>query len=98
VDARVYQLPHPTRLQPAQLSVRARRRDRDALQTANQLCFIVPAQAVVARWLSTFKEFPPRQRSASFNVDAVVEKIMDAAAGMMRVVSLSSRDSCNSTY
>ena len=49
-------------------------------QTANQLYFIVPAQAVVARWLSTFKEFPPRQKSASFNVDAVVEKIMDAAA------------------
>ena len=48
--------------------------------TSNQLFFIVPAQAVVARWLSTFKEFPPRQKSASFNVDAVVEKIMDAAA------------------
>jgi arylsulfatase A-like enzyme len=49
-------------------------------QTSNQLYFIVPAQAVVAKWLSTFKEFPPRQKSASFNVDAVVEKIMDAAA------------------
>ena len=49
-------------------------------QTSNQLYFIVPAQAVVARWLSSFKEFPPRQKSASFNVDDVVEKIMDAAA------------------
>jgi hypothetical protein len=28
-------------------------------QTPNQLFFIVPAQAVVARWLSSFKEFPP---------------------------------------
>ena len=49
-------------------------------QTSNQLYFIVPAQAVVARWLESFKEFPPRQKSASFNVDDVVEKIMDAAA------------------
>jgi arylsulfatase len=49
-------------------------------QTSNQLYFIVPAQAVVAKWLSTFKEFPPRQMPASFNVDAVVQKIMDAAA------------------
>ena len=49
-------------------------------QTSNKLFFIVPAQAVVAKWLSTFKEFPPRQKSASFNVDAVVERIMDAAA------------------
>ena len=30
--------------------------------------------------LRGLKEFPPRQKPASFNVDAVVEKIMDAAA------------------
>lgn len=58
------------------------RADESAMpfQTSNQLFFVVPAQAVVARWLSTFKEFPPRQTPASFNVDAVVEKIMSAAA------------------
>ena len=48
--------------------------------TANQLYFIVPGQAVVARWLGTFKDFPPRQKPASFNVDDVLEKIMSAAA------------------
>ena len=59
-----------------------KRADESAMpfQTSNQLFFVVPAQAVVARWLSTFKEFPPRQTPASFNVDAVVEKIMSAAA------------------
>jgi len=58
------------------------RADESAMpfETSNQLYYIVPAQAVVAKWLSSFKEFPPRQKSASFNVDAVVEKIMDAAA------------------
>jgi hypothetical protein len=35
-------------------------------QTVNQLFFIVPAQTVVARWLSTFKEFRrARSRRAS---------------------------------
>jgi hypothetical protein len=57
------------------------RADESAMPfNTNQLYFLVPAQAVVSRWLSTFKEFPPRQKSASFNVDDVVDKIMDAAA------------------
>jgi arylsulfatase len=49
-------------------------------QTANQLYFIAPGQAVVAKWLSSFKEVPPRQKPARFNVDAVLEKIASAAA------------------
>src|SRR5215471_123544 len=36
---------------------------------------IVPAQAVVAQWLSSFKEFPIRQRPASFNLDEVMRKL-----------------------
>src|SRR5262249_12876431 len=39
---------------------------------------LVPAQAGVAQFLETFKEFPPRQRAASFGVDQVVEKLMKA--------------------
>ena len=34
------------------------------------------AQAVVHEWLESFKEFPPRQKSASFTVDQIVEKLM----------------------
>jgi len=48
--------------------------------TANQLYFIVPGQAVVAKWLGTFREFPPRQKPSSFNVDDVLEKVMNAAS------------------
>lgn len=33
---------------------------------------IVPAQAVVAQWLESFKEFPIRQKPASFNLDDVM--------------------------
>jgi arylsulfatase A-like enzyme len=40
-----------------------------------KLFFVVPAQAVVAQWLETFKQFPPRQKPASFNIDEVIEKL-----------------------
>jgi arylsulfatase len=36
----------------------------------------VPAQAFVAQWLDSLKEFPVRQKPASFNLDRVVEKLM----------------------
>ena len=36
---------------------------------------MVPAQAYVARFLETFKEFPPRQQAASFSLDKVMEKL-----------------------
>jgi arylsulfatase len=36
---------------------------------------LVPAQAVVAQWLQTFKEYPIRQRPASFNLDDVMRKL-----------------------
>jgi arylsulfatase A-like enzyme len=36
---------------------------------------IVPAQAYVGKFLDTFKEFPPRQKAASFSVDQVMERL-----------------------
>ena len=36
---------------------------------------IVPSQAVVAKWLESFKEFPIRQKPASFNLDEVMQKL-----------------------
>ena len=36
---------------------------------------LVPAQAYVARFLETFREFPPRQKAASFSLDQVMEKL-----------------------
>jgi arylsulfatase len=35
----------------------------------------------VARFLATFKEFPPRQKAASFTVDQVMEKLKEGIAG-----------------
>jgi arylsulfatase len=40
-------------------------------------CFImVPAQSIVAQFLATFVEFPPRQKAASFTIDQVMEKLV----------------------
>jgi hypothetical protein len=41
----------------------------------------VPAQAIVARYMESFKEFPPRAKAASFTVSDVMEKITTAAPG-----------------
>lgn len=35
----------------------------------------VPAQGKVAEFLSTFRQYPPRQKAASFTVDQVLEKL-----------------------
>ena len=35
----------------------------------------VPAQSYVGDFMGTFKEFPPRQKAASFSVDQVMEKL-----------------------
>ena len=36
---------------------------------------LVPAQDVVGKFLATFKEYPPRQKAASFTIDQVLEKM-----------------------
>lgn len=38
---------------------------------------LVPAQAYVSKFLETFKEFPPRQKAASFSLDQVMEKLQE---------------------
>jgi arylsulfatase len=36
---------------------------------------LVPAQGYVANFMSTFKDFPPRQKAAAFNVEQVMEQL-----------------------
>ena len=40
---------------------------------------LVPAQAYVGGFLQTFKEFPPRQKAASFSLNQVMEKLTTPA-------------------
>ena len=39
---------------------------------------ILPAVAKVSAYLATYKEFPPRQRPASFSIDQAIEKLNEA--------------------
>jgi len=41
---------------------------------------MVPAQAYVGKFLGTFKDYPPRQKAASFSLDKVMEKLEDSGA------------------
>jgi len=41
----------------------------------DRVFFLVPAQQYVGQFLSTFREFPPRQRPASFSIDQVMEQL-----------------------
>ena len=45
---------------------------------AERIFLIVPAQTIAAKWLESFKEFPPRQKPASFSLDQVMEKMTTA--------------------
>jgi len=41
---------------------------------------ILAAQGIVTNFLATFKEFPPRQRAASFTIDQAMERMAEAYA------------------
>jgi arylsulfatase len=47
----------------------------------DHLFTVVPAQAFVAQHLATYREFPPRQKPGSFNLDRVLEKLQEAGGG-----------------
>ena len=40
---------------------------------------LVPAQPYVGQFLSTFQEFPPRQKAASFSLEQVMDKLTESA-------------------
>jgi len=51
--------------------------DSGAYETwfAEHIYLLVPAQAVVAQFLASFRDFPPRQKSASFTVEQAFEAL-----------------------
>ncbi len=42
----------------------------------DRMFVIAPAGAYVGTWLQSFKDFPPRQKPGSFNLEAVMDKVM----------------------
>jgi len=45
---------------------------------------LVPAQFFVGQWIQSFKDFPPRQKPASFSVDEVMRKLETPGGGGAR--------------
>ena len=41
----------------------------------DRMYLIAPASAYVGQWLQSFKQFPPRQKPGSFNLDRVMESV-----------------------
>ena len=39
---------------------------------------LVPAQAYIGEFLQTFREYPQRQKAASFNLDDVLRKLQES--------------------
>jgi hypothetical protein len=53
---------------------------------ADRTFLLVPAQAIVGEFLKTFKEFPPRQKPASFSIDDALDKARQQEAAMSKAV------------
>jgi arylsulfatase A-like enzyme len=47
----------------------------------DKLWTLVPAQAIAGKFIQSFKEFPPSQRSGSMNLDVIMEALASGAAG-----------------
>jgi arylsulfatase len=47
----------------------------------DQAYLVMAASAVVTDFLATFKEFPPRQKAASFTIDQILDKMTNEAFG-----------------
>jgi hypothetical protein len=40
----------------------------------------VPAQVIAGRMIASFKDYPPRQKPASFNLDQVMNDLIEGGA------------------
>ena len=67
----------PQAVQPPLGSVRARRPGGRRLHglAINHAFLVGPAIGYAARWIQSFKDFPPRQKPGSFNLSHVMEKL-----------------------
>jgi hypothetical protein len=70
--------------QPVNLRVDPFERHMDApsypIYAGEKLWTVLPAAALVAQHIATFTEFPPTQAPPDFNPQAIVDKVVNAAA------------------
>jgi arylsulfatase A-like enzyme len=78
----VWQDPYVTLRFPKLFTLRGdpfERADQEAIDygrwRAERVFLLMPAQAFVLQWISSFKDYPPRQKPASFSLDQVMQKL-----------------------
>jgi arylsulfatase len=89
VGLRVWQQPFETLRAPLLTNLRMdpfERADEENAMGAQRwylerMFAIAPATAFVANWLQSFKEFPPRQKPGTFNLDRVMETLSKGSQG-----------------
>jgi hypothetical protein len=47
--------------------------------TLHKMYLMMAAQALVGEFIGTFKDFPPRQKPQSFNLDQIMEQLQHPA-------------------
>ena len=47
----------------------------------NHAFLLIPAQEYVAKFIATFKEYPPTQKASSFTIDQVLETLQKSPGG-----------------
>jgi len=53
---------------------------------ADRMFLLVPAQALIAEYLKTFEQFPPRQKPSSFSIDDASEKARQQQAAIPKAI------------
>ena len=59
----------------------ARSRRRMAIKGVVLSAIIFYGLVIVGDWLQSFREFPPRQKPGSFNLERVMEAVMEVSPG-----------------
>ena len=52
----------------------------------DRMFLIAPAAAFVGDWLQSFREFPPRQKPGSFNLERVMEAVTEVSPGSVESI------------
>jgi len=60
---------------------------------AEQLWLFVPTQQEVGKWLMTFREFPPRQATASFTIDTMMQQMQQMLQARARGAAVPTKPS-----
>ena len=53
----------------------------DHVHLTPRVFLLVPAQEYIAKFIATFKEYPPSQKVGSFSLDQVLDKLLSAQTG-----------------